>query len=216
MSGNRQRYSAPHPSPLPASAGLSGEFECRFCAGFPLDFAPKRPLPGLVPGTHALTRPRSAERRRGWPGQARPRGSSLVVRDSEPATAFHSPDSPAASGARQKKSPSPCASEAGEGSVQREGEGPPAATPQTSSRKIVRPSTRVRQTRPRTGRPSKGAFFDFDRNASVEIRQDTSGSKSTRSAGAPGVSRPTGRRRIRAGLLVKRRINSIRPRWPLW
>ncbi len=41
---------------------------------------------------------------------------------------------------------------------------------QSSRRKIVRPSTIVRMTRPWTGRPSNGAFFDFERNSSVEMR----------------------------------------------
>src|SRR5262249_60443195 len=32
------------------------------------------PVPGLVPGTHALMQPSRRKQRRGWPGQARPRG----------------------------------------------------------------------------------------------------------------------------------------------
>src|SRR5260221_14754754 len=53
--------------------------------------------------------------------------------------------------------------------------------------------------RPCTGRPSKGEFLDFERKSSSAICQGRSRSKTTKSAGAPIASRPTGRRRISAG-----------------
>ena len=90
-----------------------------------------------------------------------------------------------------------------------------ASCSQSSPRKIVRPSTIVRTTRPCTGRPSNGAFFDFERKSSVLMRQAGSGSNRTRSAGAPGASRPTSGRRMRAGLTVSRRSSVEQAEMPV-
>src|SRR5713226_8061477 len=75
--------------------GCPGKIEEQFVWAFCTEFASKSPLPGLVPGIHVLRQRQSLHRRRGWPDQVRPRGSSLVAQDHSLATASDSPDSPA-------------------------------------------------------------------------------------------------------------------------
>src|SRR5260221_14290189 len=70
--------------------------------------------------------------------------------------------------------------------------------------------------RPCTGRPSKGEFLDFERKSSSAICQGRSRSKTTKSAGAPIASRPTGRRRISAGGKKKGRSKNIKCRGTVW
>src|ERR1700730_7613872 len=48
---------------------------------FAANFGSESPLPGLVPGIHVSSQPGSPHRRRGWPDQVLPRGSSLVAQD---------------------------------------------------------------------------------------------------------------------------------------
>jgi hypothetical protein len=70
---------APSPASGRAFPGkLKGSFDERLASNFVL----KSPLPGLVPGTHVLRQRQSSHRRRGWPGQARPRGYFLVAQES--------------------------------------------------------------------------------------------------------------------------------------
>src|SRR6266700_629185 len=90
-----------NPDPLPASGrAIRGKLDRGLVVSSAPSFASKSPLPGLVPGIHVLTQPQCAQRRRGWPGQARPWGYSLVAHERSLATEFDSPDSPAACGER--------------------------------------------------------------------------------------------------------------------
>jgi len=97
----RIQLKAPRPH---RGRAVRGNLDVGFLRGFPLNFATRHPLPGLVPGIHALTPLQSGRRRRGWPGQARPRGSSLVVQHCGLSTTFDAPDSPAR---RRRGGPSP-------------------------------------------------------------------------------------------------------------
>src|SRR6266849_2232156 len=74
---------------------VRGKLKTDLFGGLHSNFGSKSALPGLVPGIHVLTLPRSLRRRRRWPGQARPRGDSLAPQDSRFATVIDSPDSPA-------------------------------------------------------------------------------------------------------------------------
>ena len=57
-------------------------------------------------------------------------------------------------------------------------------------------------------------FFDFERSVARSSTKGVSGSKSTRSAGAPGGSRPASRPSSRAGFSASARQSAGSVRWP--
>jgi len=86
---------------------------------------------------------------------------------------------------------------------------------QPSCRKIVRPSTTVRCTRPRAGHSIRTArSSDFERKSSedapaeIRVEEDEVGRR-------PGARRPTDRRRICAGFWVISRITPSRSSWAI-
>ena len=93
---NRGQLPSPSGPGFPASRrAVRGKLTGSSCGRFPTNFASQSPLPGLVPGIHVLRQRQSPRRRRGWPDQVRPRGSSLVAQNCGLATVSVSPDSPA-------------------------------------------------------------------------------------------------------------------------
>jgi hypothetical protein len=71
-------------APTRGAQGCPGKLQGDSFERLPPNFAAKSLLPGLGPGIHVLTRPKFPQRRRGWPGQARPWGCSLIAQDGRP------------------------------------------------------------------------------------------------------------------------------------